>query len=501
VNSASARAAILAFLCFVTVRVTSMSAFAGDEPHYLVLAQSLLSDNDLKVANNYAKGDYRSYYPGELHPHLTGLDDVRLRRYSQHAPGVAVLIAPAFASGGHWAVVVLVAALVAVGTGFVWQAAYLLTRDAAAAWFGWAAVTLTSPVGLYGLLIYPDPLAGAAIAVSVWALVRSTVNASGASGAWSIRISGAVGVLIAILPWLHTRLAIPAAFLAVIAAARISAPGASDSVPASASASAAVSAATTAVRAPARTTRPRALIALLTPIVVSVAGWLIFFRVTFGSFDPRSQFGGNAPIDAGFIVNGLAGVLFDQEFGLIANAPIHVVALVGLWTLWRRAPRLTFELGLIAVPYAAAACGFVMWWGGYCPPARFLVPVVFPLGVAAALAWSTSSRAGRVIALVLLAASVGIASIMGLVNGGRLVYNHADGSALWIDWLTSNSGVSLSRFLPSFFRGVPPGTPPDAIRWPLIASGLVWTAALGAIFAIAARADWRSDAYQRLRRL
>jgi hypothetical protein len=59
VTAASARAvcaALLAFLCFVTVRVTSITALAGDEPHYLVLAQSLLSDNDLKVANNYAKG-------------------------------------------------------------------------------------------------------------------------------------------------------------------------------------------------------------------------------------------------------------------------------------------------------------------------------------------------------------------------------------------------------------------------------------------------------------
>jgi hypothetical protein len=390
---------------------------------------------------------------------------VRLKRYSQHAPGVAVLIAPAFAIGGHWAVVVLVAALVAVGTGFVWQAAYLLTRDTMAAWFGWAAVTLTSPVGLYGALIYPDPLAGAAIAVCVWALVRSTAKESN----WSSGLSCAVGLLIAILPWLHTRLAIPAACLTAIVALRV--------------------AGTTQPR----TMQARTLIALLTPIVVSVAGWLIFFRVTFGSFDPRVQFGGNAPIDAGFIVNGLAGVLFDQEFGLIANAPIHVVALVGLWTLWRRAPRLTLELALIAVPYAAAASGFVMWWGGYCPPARFLVPVVFPLGIAAALAWSTSSRAGRVVALVLLAASVGIASIMGFAGDGRLVYNHADGSALWIDWLTSstsnstgNSGVT--RFLPSFFRGVPPGTPPDAIRWPLIASGLAWTAALAAIFAIGARA-------------
>ena len=480
-NPASARAAILAFLCFLTVRVTSMSALAGDEPHYLVLAQSLLTDNDLKVANNYARGDYLAYYPGELHPHLTGLDDVRLKRYSQHAPGVAVLIAPAFAIGGHWAVVAFVAALVAAGTGFVWQAAYLLTRDEAAAWFGWAAITLTSPVGLYGALIYPDPLAGAAIAVCVWALIRSTCT----TPAWPALISFAAGVLIASLPWLHTRLAIPAAFLTAIVAWRIWRPTmTSGAAPIEPTTSESATSEKVSGHASARQ-RLRALFALLAPIVVSVAGWLIFFRITFGSFDPRSQFGGSALIASAFIVNGLAGMLFDQEFGLIANGPIHVVALAGLWTLWRRAPRLTLELASIAVPYAAAASGFVMWWGGYCPPARFLVPVVFPLGLAAALAWSTSSRGSRTIAVLLLATSVGIAAIMGFVDEGRLAYNQADGSALWIDWLTSNSGAA--GFLPSFFRGVPHGTPPDAIRWPLIVSGLLWSAGLGAILAFSAR--------------
>jgi hypothetical protein len=36
VSARAATAALLAFVCFVTVRGTSMSAVAGDEPHYLV---------------------------------------------------------------------------------------------------------------------------------------------------------------------------------------------------------------------------------------------------------------------------------------------------------------------------------------------------------------------------------------------------------------------------------------------------------------------------------
>jgi hypothetical protein len=42
---------------------------AGDEPHYLVIAQSLLKDGDLKIENNHLQGDYEAYIPGPLRPH------------------------------------------------------------------------------------------------------------------------------------------------------------------------------------------------------------------------------------------------------------------------------------------------------------------------------------------------------------------------------------------------------------------------------------------------
>src|SRR5205814_4352051 len=35
---------------------------AGDEPHYLVMAQSLIRDHDLKIENNHRQGDYHEYF-------------------------------------------------------------------------------------------------------------------------------------------------------------------------------------------------------------------------------------------------------------------------------------------------------------------------------------------------------------------------------------------------------------------------------------------------------
>jgi len=44
-------------------RLTGTVLFpAGDEPHYLVIAQSLWRDGDFKIENNHQRGDYREYF-------------------------------------------------------------------------------------------------------------------------------------------------------------------------------------------------------------------------------------------------------------------------------------------------------------------------------------------------------------------------------------------------------------------------------------------------------
>jgi hypothetical protein len=71
----------------------------GDEPHYVVITQSLLYDRDLKIENNHRGGDYRAYVGRELKPDYLrrGLDG---EIYSIHAPGLAAVALPAFALPG-----------------------------------------------------------------------------------------------------------------------------------------------------------------------------------------------------------------------------------------------------------------------------------------------------------------------------------------------------------------------------------------------------------------
>src|SRR5689334_21907655 len=140
---------MLASVSFLAVWTGQVRPPTGDEPHYLVITQSLLLDHDLKVANNYARDDYAAYYGGLLSPQPSppGVDG---EQYSHHAPGLPVLVAPAFPLGGYRAVVVWIALLTGIGTALVWKAGYQLTHDVGAAWFAWAGVALTVPVVLHG---------------------------------------------------------------------------------------------------------------------------------------------------------------------------------------------------------------------------------------------------------------------------------------------------------------------------------------------------------------
>lgn len=426
-------ASVLAFTAFLVVRLCAAGLPNGDEPHYLVIAQSLINDGDIRIANNYQQGDYLQYWGGFLRPHFsaaTGAGDL----YSVHAPGLPAVVAPALRTGGYWGVVVWLAALVALGSAFVWKAGYVLTRDVGAAWFAWAAVTLTAPVVLHGTLVYPDAVAGAVLAAGTLGLViigeRTRLAALQQDGERRIQYTvwGPLwlGAAVSLLPWLHTRLALLAFVLACVLLLRFR----------------------TAVHL--GIARWRDVVAFAIPIVVSLTGWIAFFRIIYGTFSPSAPYGDEAPIAAARVATGLLGLMVDQEFGMVPNAPVHLLWVIGFWAIFRRHRRLALELGLIAAPYVIASSGYPVWYAGASPPARFLVPVVFPAGVGLATLWASQDGRRRSMSLALLGLSIVVAGALAFGGDGSLAYNQGTGRARWLDWVAPL--VDLPRAFPSFFR-------------------------------------------------
>ena len=67
------------------------SEYAGDEPHYLLAAKSIVEDGDVDVLDEYAARAYSGFYPYELRPHgsttepLLKADSVNETCYGCHA--------------------------------------------------------------------------------------------------------------------------------------------------------------------------------------------------------------------------------------------------------------------------------------------------------------------------------------------------------------------------------------------------------------------------------
>lgn len=416
----------------------------GDEPHYLIISQSLLFDGDLKIENNHQRGDYRVYHAGEIAPHFLqrGRDG---QIYSVHAPGLPALVAPAYALAGHRGVMMLLIVISALGSALAWHLAWLYTGRTGAAWFGWAAVTFGVTTVFHAFTVYPDGVGGVVVLTGLWALLRTAGGQPPPSTrAWLLH-----GGALALLPWLHSRFALLAGSLGVVILLRLwSTPP-----------------------------RLRNAAAFLTLPVVSCAGWIAFFAAIYGVADPSAPYGGGDIGATAYIADGLAGLFFDQRFGLLTYAPVLVFAIAGLAIMRNR---LALELLIVIAPYLLLVTNFRMWWAGWSAPARFAVPILFLAAVPAAVAWSAIRRRGtRAVAIGALIFTLFATLTVVFAEHGRLAYNVRTDLSLWIRWLTRNA--DLANAMPTW----------SVRETELFRDAAIWSAALLSAWGVVRAIDSR----------
>ncbi|HYT73899.1 MAG TPA: hypothetical protein VEL79_04040, partial [Vicinamibacterales bacterium] len=335
-----------AFVIFAAAAWLALPSIpGGDEPHYLIITQSLLYDGDLKIENNHARGDYHAYFAGDLQPH-----SVRLGRngavYSIHAPGLPALVLPAFAIGGYHAVVLFLILVASAAAALAWWLAWRTTGSLQGAWFGWAVVVCSAPLLLESFTVFPDGPGAALVLTGFWALLRAEREAAAAEQADHAQPSAQHaedarrswmpwlwhGAALAALPWMHTRFAVLAATLGGLVLVRL-----------------------------AKTSNPFGKAAAFLAIpTVSALGWLMFFVVVYGTPDPSAPYGNDVGSSFMFFPNGAGGLFFDQGFGVFATAPVLAVAFAG----FLRTRRLGIEWLVVAVPYLLATATYPMWWAG-----------------------------------------------------------------------------------------------------------------------------------------
>jgi hypothetical protein len=396
-------------LGFKSLKVVGLG---GDEPHYLVITQSLLADHDIKIENNHAQGDYKAFFPGDLKPDylVRGLNG---EIYSIHAPGLAAAMLPGYALAGSRGAVATLCLFAAVAAAMIFQGALLLAGPAAA-WATWASVCLSVPFVPHAWSLYPE-IAGAAIlaCVVVWSLSGRQPGALG----WFGR-----GMLVACLPWLHTKFAVLLA--AVTIWMLVKAGG-----------------------------RVRDSLAFLVPIAVSGVSWLAFFYVIYGTIDPQAPYGQHTAqfVRLENVPRSVLGLLFDQKFGLFVYSPVYLAAIAGAWFLLRDRGKRAFAwfIVLTTVGYWVSSAREYMWWGGSSAPARYLVPIVPLMASMIAAAFGRLARAGRsTLMMVLAGGSVFVTAISVAHFDRALLFSDPHGTARLFQLLQGSA--PLTAAFPTF---------------------------------------------------
>ncbi|MEW5900770.1 MAG: hypothetical protein AB1715_04835 [Acidobacteriota bacterium] len=364
--------ALLIYVVYVSGLVFPAQPFTGDEPHYLLIIRSLLSDGDLNLADDYRQREYAAFYDGDLdshaHPGKKGEDFL----YSKHFPALPVLILPFYAAGqsagrflasvtseavGKKGVLVFFSRLPiclltsALGALFFLLVAEL-TRKKRVAVLSWLLFSFTAPILFYSHLIYPE-IPVALILLGIFYQVILKKNISAGALFWA-------GAGISLLPWFGIKyLPLAAAAFALVFCSGLC-----------------------AVRKNARK-----VILFFSPLVASAALFIFFLLSVWGTLSPLAAYSGtiiakSEPLSTFLVgdmvdfLSRLVGLFWDQRVGLFIYAPFYVLGLAGLWRMLKIRPR---ETVLLAILFAVfwVFCSVTHYWAGFCPPGRPLLPVVW----------------------------------------------------------------------------------------------------------------------------
>ena len=363
------------------------SEYAGDEPHYLLAAESIVEDGDVDVLDEYATRQYADFYPYPLDRHGRETEG---RLNEPHGVGFPLFIAPAYAVAGVRGVELFLAVIAALAVALAYRIALRVVPDP------WAlgaalAVGLSPPLVAYGTAVYPELSAAAALAGAALLALRldERISRRDAFGCY---------LLLGTLPWLGTKFVAAGLVIALFAARPLW-----------------------------RSRRRTLAVGAVELSLFSVALYVAINEAVYGGPTPyAADVEGETATDASFPggypgrAYRLVALFIDREYGLLRWAPVFALAFGGLWWLWHaRRDRVTQAVpGVRRIELAAGLCAAVLgaqllvaafgaptMFGFWFPPRHLLaaLPLAVPL-----VAWGLRHlpRLGTALALLTVAASV-----------------------------------------------------------------------------------------------
>ncbi|MGD2294529.1 MAG: hypothetical protein PVF22_01670 [Candidatus Aminicenantes bacterium] len=357
--------ALLAFNAGSVLMIAGGISFSGDEPHYLLITNSLLKDGDFNLAADYANQDYSAYMPEgvKLDAH-TALES---GGYSFHSPGVAIFLLPFYVLGtlfSKGALLYLVRFGMSVFGALLGVQIFLYARQEwkSEKWAGilWLVFCFTTPIFFHSLHVYPEILL-ALFSLTIFRMLRFSDPLTKPKLVF-------IGILLGLFIWLH---AVKYMFILV----------------------------------------PLLLYCLWVLGKKHRVGWnavyflagpllcislhTLFSYTLYGSLSPFSVSlkGATSPAESFSLIKGvfldvamktrletLLGYFFDQRDGLLLYAPVYFFGFLGMIELGRRDFKKLLVLLFLSAPYVLGQA-FLTQRGAYAPQARTQVAVFWVMGI------------------------------------------------------------------------------------------------------------------------
>jgi hypothetical protein len=400
---------------------------SGDEPHYLMMAHSIVTDHDLDLANNYANNDGRLFGHDHLlaERHLVRTRQGTLEGFAD--VGLPVLLAPVYLAARTIASAVPPATLarfrmdrglftysiVSVTLIVLTSIAMALLAVTLASATGTssaimlvAAAAVSPPIVSHAFLVFPEAVA----LVVTCAVVSFVARAPGERDRtrW-LALVAALGLL----PWVHRKYSffvIGLLFLLLWMRRDVL-----------------------------ERLSPRDRAAAAALFVVPQLAFHAFTLHRWGTLGGPPALEG-LPLSFGTMKHGLAGLWLDRQSGVLAYAPVYWVLPVCWIVTWRKTWPYLVPAVLLYLPAAA----FLEWWGGFSPAARYLVPIM-PLCLVP-IAYAIRHRLVRLAVGVLLVPQLAIDLIVW--QHPRALWPAANGINVALDYLGA-LGHAYARVLPT----------------------------------------------------